>query len=113
MHTACAVAAIYAWHRAGLKILENIRVLHFTHDRNGRSLEQCLFLLFNMVRGSTVTEAEVKFGYFLSEHHLAFKLADHATKLFSSTFPESAIAKDFKCGRTKATAILKVIAQDA
>jgi hypothetical protein len=28
-------------------------------------------------------------------------------------FPDSAIAKDFKCGRTKATAILKVIAQDA
>ena len=44
MHTACAVAAIFAWHRAGLKILENMRVLHFTHDRNGRSLEPCLFL---------------------------------------------------------------------
>ena len=27
-------------------------------------------------------------------------------------FPDSAIAEDFKCGRTKATAILKVIAQD-
>ena len=65
------------------------------------------------VRGSAVTEAEVKFGYFLGEHHLGFKLADHATKLFSSMFPDSAIAKDFKCGRTKATAILKAIAQDA
>ena len=63
--------------------------------------------------GSPVTEAEVKFGYFLGEHHLAFKLADHATKLFSSMFPDSAITKDFKCGRTKAAAILKVIAQDA
>ena len=56
------------------------------------------------VRGSVVTEAEVKFGYFLGEHHLAFKLADHATKLFSSMFPDSAITKDFKCGRSKATA---------
>ena len=56
------------------------------------------------VRGSAVTEAEVKFGYFLGEHHLAFKLADHATKLFSSMFPDSAITKDFKCGRSKATA---------
>ena len=27
-------------------------------------------------------------------------------------FPDSVIAKDFKCGRIKATAILKVIAQD-
>ena len=44
MHTACTVAVIYAWHRAGLKILENMRVLHFTHDRNDRPLEPCLFL---------------------------------------------------------------------
>ena len=38
------------------------------------------------VRGSAVTEAEVKFEGFLGEHHLhvAFKLADRATKLFSS-----------------------------
>ena len=27
-------------------------------------------------------------------------------------FPDSSIAKDFKCSRTKATAVLKVIAQD-
>ena len=43
------------------------------------------------VRESVVTEAEVKFGYFLIEHHLPFKLIDHATKLFSSMFPDSAI----------------------
>ena len=48
----------------------------------------------------------------LGEHHLPFLLADHCTKLFQSMFPDSAIAKSFKCGRTKATAILKVIAQD-
>ena len=70
------------------------------------------FLLIIMVKGSAVTEAEVKFGYFLGEHPLSFKLSDHATKLFSSMFPDSAIAKYFKCGRIKATAILKVIAQD-
>ena len=67
---------------------------------------------FGPVRHEAVIEAEVKFGYFLGEHHLALSLADHAAKLFASMFPDSFIAKDFKCGRTKATAILKVIAQD-
>ena len=57
-------------------------------------------------------EAEVKFGYFLGEHHLALAVADHCSSLFSSLFPDSSIAKAFKCGRTKATAIVKVISQE-
>ena len=62
-------------------------------------------------RAMAVVEAEVKFSYMLGEH-LPFLLADHCTKLFQSMFPDSAIAKSFKCSRTKATAILKVIALD-
>ena len=61
-------------------------------------------------REEAVVGAEVKFGYFLGEHHLAVAVADHCFSLFSSLFPDSAIAKAFKCGRTKATAIVKVIA---
>ena len=45
---------------------------------------------------------EEKFGYFISEHHLAFALADHCSKLFP-TLSDSEIARSFKCGRTKAT----------
>ena len=41
------------------------------------------------------------------------RLADHATKMFASIVPDSEVAKNFKCGCTKATAILNVIAQDA
>ena len=63
-------------------------------------------------RMDSVVEAEVKFGYFLGEHFLAFSLADHCSKLFSSLFPDSAITRAFKCGRTKATAILKVVAEE-
>ena len=63
-------------------------------------------------RAMAVVEAEVKFSYMLGEHHLPFLLADHCTKLFQSMFLDSAIAKSFKCSRTKATAILKVIALD-
>ena len=57
-------------------------------------------------------KAEVKFSYFIGEHHLALAVADHCSKLFSSMFPDSDIARAFKCGRTKATATVKVIAQD-
>ena len=32
---------------------------------------------------------------------MAFQVADHCSKLFSSMFPDSAIAKAFKCGRLK------------
>ena len=84
---------------------------------HSRAEESCvgarpLSTYFGPARREATIEAEVKFGYFLGEHHLALSLADHATKLFVSMFSDSTIAKDFKCGRTKATAILKVIAQD-
>ena len=61
-------------------------------------------------RIESVIEAEVKFGYFVAEHYLAFNIADHCSKFFPSLFHDSAIAKAFRCGRTKATAIVKVLA---
>ena len=48
-------------------------------------------------RMESMVEAEVKFGFFLREHYLAFSVADHCSKLFSSLFPDSPIAKMFKC----------------
>jgi hypothetical protein len=54
------------------------------HSRSERSSVGAMPLssYFGPVRGSAVIEAEVKFGFFLGEHHLAFKLADHATNVF-------------------------------
>ena len=63
-------------------------------------------------RDQAVVKAEVKFSYFIGEHHLALAVADHCSKLFPRMFPDSDIARAFKCGRTKATATVKVIAQD-
>ena len=77
--------------------------------------EACVLLLqsyFGPIREESVILVEVLFAYFLGEHHLAFQLGDHFTKLFKLMFPDSAIAKDFKCRRAKATAVLKVIAQN-
>ena len=36
---------------------------------------------FGPIRGKAVVEAEIQFGYFIGEHHLAFRAADHASKL--------------------------------
>ena len=67
---------------------------------------------FGPIREESVIHAEVFFTYFFGEHHLAFQLRDHCAKLFKLMFPDSSIAKDFKCSHSKATAVLKVIAQD-
>ena len=63
-------------------------------------------------RLKSVVEADVKFGFFVGEQHLAFSLADHCLKPFLSLFLDSAIAKAFKCGWTRATAIVKVLAEE-
>ena len=68
---------------------------------------------FSSVRGPTreqsVIEAEIKFGYFLGEHHIPLCVADHCAKLVVSTFPDSAIAKLFKCGWKKVIVIVEVV----
>ena len=66
---------------------------------------------FGPIRG-VCNPCRILFAYFLGEHHLTFQLGDHCTKLFKLMFPDSSIAKDVKCSHTKATAALKVIAQD-
>ena len=66
---------------------------------------------FGPIKEESVICAKVLFTYFLGDHYLAFQLGDYCTKLFKLMFPDSSIAKDFKCSHTKATAVLKVILQ--
>ena len=54
-----------------------------------------------------VTTAELYFTAFVAEHNLAFLAADHFTKLCKQMFPDSKIASEFSCGRTKTQAIVK------
>lgn len=53
-----------------------------------------------------VKNAEVKFAAFIAEHNLPFSAALHAD-LFKSTFPDSKIAAEFKCKKTKTSTIIK------
>ena len=54
-----------------------------------------------------VTAAEIYFSMFIAEHNLPFLAADHFNKLCKVMFPDSKIAQEFACGRTKTTAIVK------
>ena len=54
-----------------------------------------------------VIEAETRWAMFLAKHNVPFLASDHASDLFKSMFPDSKIAKNFACARTKATSIVK------
>uniref|UniRef100_H3AXR2 Uncharacterized protein n=1 Tax=Latimeria chalumnae TaxID=7897 RepID=H3AXR2_LATCH len=53
------------------------------------------------------TAAEVMFVNLLVEHNISFNMADHFTTLVKNMFPDSKVAKNFQCGRTTSTYVLK------
>lgn len=61
------------------------------------------FLKFN---DSSVINAECLFTAFVIEHNLPINCSDHAGHLFRKMFPDSKIAKNYACARTKTTAII-------
>ena len=62
--------------------------------------------LFRPQRSDQAIEAEVRWATFVAKHNISFLASDHATKLFSKIFPDSAIAKRFSCSHTKTTDIV-------
>lgn len=66
----------------------------------GANQQQCL------IHASNVLSAEIKMVQFIAMHNLPFQAADHLSDLFKSMFPDSAIASDFACKRTKTKAII-------
>ena len=68
---------------------------------------QSLTTLFRTGANDKVIRAEVLFANFVAEHNLSFSLADHFTHLTTVMFPDSKIAREFSCARTKTTCIIK------
>ena len=54
-----------------------------------------------------IIKAETLFTNFLVEHNIPLSAADHAGNLFKRMFPDSKIAKNYSCARTKSTAITR------
>ena len=59
----------------------------------------------NSLKEKTV-RAEVLHTNFMAHHNMSFLTAEHLSPLYSNMFPDSKIAKNFNCSRTKTTAIL-------
>ena len=53
-----------------------------------------------------VSCAELYFARFVTEHILPFSVADHFNSLCSVMFPDSRIAAEFACARTKTAALI-------
>ena len=53
-----------------------------------------------------VSQAELCFARFIVEHNLPFAVADHFNKLVAPMFPDSKIAHEFACARTKVAALI-------
>ena len=51
--------------------------------------------------------AEAILSYMLVEHNIPFLLMDHLPAVISHAFPDSKIAREVKCARTKTTCIVK------
>ena len=56
---------------------------------------------------SKVKESEIRIAAFIAEHDLAFNVVEHLPQLIKAICPDSTVAKQIKCGRTKATAFVK------
>ena len=53
-----------------------------------------------------VKETELWLATFFSEHNLSFKVMDHFSDLLPKLCPDSKIAANFKCKRTKTKCII-------
>ena len=54
-----------------------------------------------------VRRAECVFIQFVAEHNLPFRVGDHFTKIARVMFPDSSIAKQFQCSRTKTSVLVR------
>ena len=64
-------------------------------------------------RPNAVINTQVLFQGFLTEHNLPIAVNDHFSKLTSRMFPDSEIACEYSCDRTKATHSAYTIASDS
>jgi len=67
---------------------------------------------FSMEKDHSVIRAEVLFTQFIVEKNIPVAAADHSSKLFQAMFPDSKIAGQYACGRTKTTAIIETFADN-
>ncbi|XP_077497791.1 zinc finger BED domain-containing protein 5-like [Amblyomma americanum] len=96
---------------AGKKLLER-HMKSAKHEENTRKLMSQPTLMQAMPSiaiSSQVKEAEVRLALFVAEHNVPFTVMDHLPKLVKKICPDSDIAKQIACSRTKTSVITKVV----
>lgn len=72
------------------------------------SIEKCLLVSEEKKRlDRLVKEAQLKICVHLAEHNLPFLYVEHGSKFFPHCFPDSNVAKELNCSRTKTTEVIK------
>ena len=79
---------------------------HKRYEKQAKSQPSVSHLLKSQEPKDSVTRAEVIITNFLVQHNLPLATSDHLGPLFRSAFPDSDIAKQYSCGRTKTCAIV-------
>ena len=74
---------------------------HHKEMSTAASSSRSISSIFKRNKAAAAIEAEALWSMFVAKHNLAFLTSDHANKLFPKMFPDSEIAKQFFCGRTK------------
>ncbi|XP_050717436.1 uncharacterized protein LOC126999147 [Eriocheir sinensis] len=58
------------------------------------------------IMGKQVKEGEVRLASFICEHDIPIRVVEHMPQLLQTICPDSQIAKQIKCGRTKLTSLI-------
>lgn len=96
------------------KVLLERHMKSAKHEDNTKKLKSQLTMVQAMPQtalssSSQVKEAEVRMALFIAEHDLPFTVMEHLPKLVKKLCPDSDIAKQIECSRTKTSMITKAV----
>ena len=77
-----------------------------SHKKNERAVSGSSLSMFVVRQDNSVVDAELRWANFVAENHLPMALSDNFNKLVPAMFPDSAIAKEFRCARTKTSQLI-------
>lgn len=87
-------------------VTTHVKGKHHKEMATASSSSRSITSMFNPKVSESAIKAEALWAMFIAKHNIPFLASDHANKLFTNMFPDSELAKQFSCGRTKTTAIV-------
>ena len=88
-------------------VTTHVQGKHHKEMAKASSSSRSIVSMFKPKVSAGAMKSEALWAMFVAKHNLPFLTSDHANKLFPKMFPDSELAKQFSCGRTKTTAIVK------